>query len=31
VHNHGPAVPPALILLALVLTFVLALVLRQMY
>jgi hypothetical protein len=31
VHHHGPAVPPALILLALVLMFVLALVLRQMY
>jgi hypothetical protein len=31
VHHHGPAVPPAVILLALVLAFVLALVLRQMY
>jgi hypothetical protein len=31
VHHHGPAVPPTLILLALVLAFVLALVLRQMY
>jgi hypothetical protein len=31
VHHHGSAVPPAVILLALVLAFVLALVLRQMY